>query len=373
MLMLNNLRRQTRQQLTRRLRINMASRLRRGLFWLLSLAGLHTIAMVTFEGLSLGDAAWLTVTTITTVGYGDFSAASAAGRAATTLLLYVAGITLMAQLASDYIDHRLKRKEDMIQGRWRWQMKDHVLIIHSPLRNPVVYFHRLVDQLRETSQFRDQPVQILTDAFPEGLPASLREKGVVHHHGESSDMDALRAVTPADARAIIILARDEDARVSDSITLDVLMLLTSLYGDRKPHTVVECVATENRERARNLGADSTLRPVRAYPEMLVRSLVARGSEKVLENLFTHEDDHPVRYQVSLRNARWADVACSLMNAGMGTLMAYITEEEEVVTHPAHDHRFDAHALIVMVREEFIPSETQIQAQLAGLASSQMVT
>ncbi|WP_165855674.1 ion channel [Marinobacter sp. JSM 1782161] len=361
MIVFSTLRRHSRQELTRRLQVNMASRLRRILGWLLVLAVLHVVAMVIFENLAVGDATWLTLTTLTTVGYGDFSATTAAGRAATTVLLYLAGITMMAQLASDYIDFRLKRKQDMLNGRWRWQMKDHVLIIHSPARNPDVYFRRLVDQLRATDTFADRPVQILTDAFPDGLPANLRERGVVHHHGESSDPEALRAVTPEAARAIIILARDEDSRISDSVTLDVLMQLNTLCGEHQPYTVAECVDTDNRVRASQLGADSTLRPIRAYPEMLVRSLVARGSEKVLENLFTHHDDHPMRYPVDLRNALWAEVACKLVAGGMGTLMAYVTADEEVICHPAHNHRFDATALILMVREEYIPGETEVRA------------
>ncbi|HEX5677899.1 MAG TPA: potassium channel family protein [Alcanivorax sp.] len=115
-------------QATRGLDLNLKSRLHQVFFWLLVLTALHTTAMVVFEGLSWDDALWLTLTTLTTVGYGDLSAATPAGRLTTVLLLYVAGITLLAQLASDYIDHRLKRKEYMLKGRWRWNMKDHLLI-----------------------------------------------------------------------------------------------------------------------------------------------------------------------------------------------------------------------------------------------------
>jgi voltage-gated potassium channel len=352
-------RRQTCDQFTRRLDINIRSRLRRAFGWLLSLATLHALAMMAFEALAWDDAIWLTLTTLTTVGYGDFSAATMPGRIATVLLLYVAGITLLAQLAGDYIDYRIKRKEYMIKGRWRWAMKDHVLIINSPNHNPAVYFHRLVEQLRATVQFADAPVQILTDAFPDGLPESLRERGVVHYHGESVDSETLKATTPGQARAIIVLARDEYSRVSDSVTLDVLLQLRSLCGESLPYVVAECVHEDNRQRAETLGASAMLRPVRAYPEMLVRSLVAPGAEKILENLFTHHDDHAIRYDLALKGVVWADVACRLITGGMGTLMAYVTDNGEVVCHPAHDHRFDAKAVILMVREEYVPTEQDI--------------
>ncbi|MHB0774594.1 ion channel [Halomonas sp. WWR20] len=353
-------RRQTCNQITQRLDVNIRSRLRRAFYWLMALTGLHTLAMMAFEAMGWSDALWLTLTTMTTVGYGDLSAATPLGRAATVALLYVAGITLLAQVASDYIDYRLKRKESMIKGRWRWNMQDHVLIINSPDHNAAIYFERLVAQLRATEQLEDTPVQILTDTFPDGLPQSLREMGVVHHHAEPSDPQALKAVTPAQAKAIIVLAHDEYSRVSDSITLDVLMQLQGLCQEAMPYTVAECVHEDNRQRTERAGASTTLRPIRAYPEMLVRSLVAPGAEKILENLFTHHDDHAMRYPVRLEDAVWSDVTCRLMEEGMGTLMAYVTEDDQVICHPAHHHRFNAKALILMVREEFVPATRDIE-------------
>lgn len=362
MLIFRIIRRQrTCSKISQRLDVNIGARLRHSLYWLLLLSGLHALAMVVFETMEWEEALWLTVTTLTTVGYGDVSAATPLGRVATTLLLYVAGITLLAQLASNYIDYRLKRKESMIKGHWNWNMKDHLLIINSPNNNPSVYFERLTRHLRDTKEFHDTPVQILTDAFPDGLPESLRELAVVHYHGESADPQALKAVTPDTAKAIIILAPDEYGRVSDSITLDVLAQLKELCQDGLPYIVAECVHEDSRRRTELAGASTALRPIRAYPEMLVRSLVAPGAEKILENLFTHHDDHAMRYPVQLEGAVWADITCQLMLAGMGTLMAYVAEDGKIVTHPAHDHRFNASALILMVREEFIPTARDIEA------------
>lgn len=360
------LRRKNYKQVTRRLDLNMRARLRQSLWWLAGLSCLHVIAMVMFEGLAPDDALWLTATTLTTVGYGDLSAATPAGRTATFLLLYIAGITLLAQLASDYIDYRLQRKEYMIKGRWRWNMKDHILIINSPGTNPALYFERLVEQIRLSRDFSDCPILVLTERFPDGLPNHLRERGVVHYHGECCDQDSLAAVSPDQARAIIVLARDEQSRLSDSVTLDVILQLKE-YCQSLPYTVVECVREDNRERVRHLGANATLRPIRDYPEIMVRALVAPGTEKILENLFSHHDDHAMRYNVTVENARWADVSCQLIQAGIGTLLAYVCPDGHVECHPAPDHHFNASALILMVREENAPSTDLIRECLASPA------
>lgn len=48
----------------------------------------HVIAMMLLEDMAAFDAAWLTATTMVTVGYGDVYAKTAEGRVATMLLLY---------------------------------------------------------------------------------------------------------------------------------------------------------------------------------------------------------------------------------------------------------------------------------------------
>ncbi len=54
--------------------------------------------------------------TMTTVGYGDVYAQTAMGRLSTTVLIYFAGITLLAQIASNYIDFRIERRQKMLNG-----------------------------------------------------------------------------------------------------------------------------------------------------------------------------------------------------------------------------------------------------------------
>ena len=53
----------------------------------LAVASVHVLAMMEFEDLSLRHAVWLTMTTLVTVGYGDFAAKTALGQTSTILLL----------------------------------------------------------------------------------------------------------------------------------------------------------------------------------------------------------------------------------------------------------------------------------------------
>ena len=151
---------------------------------LTALLFIHSMAMVYLEKMSFADALWLSVTTATTVGYGDYSATSWQGRLVTVVCLYALGIALLAQLAAEFFDYRILLRERKIQGLWRWDdMKNHILIINTPNENTEFYLLQLTEQIRATPQLEEMPIQILTRKYSEGLPVSLSGVGVVHYNG----------------------------------------------------------------------------------------------------------------------------------------------------------------------------------------------
>ncbi|MCB1647845.1 MAG: two pore domain potassium channel family protein, partial [Pseudomonadales bacterium] len=259
-------------------------------------------AMVWFEGLNPWDALWLTMTTMTTVGYGDMSAATVPGRLATILLMYVFGIFLLAQIAGEWIDYRMDRRERMRLGLWRWQMKNHILIVNTPETDGIRYLQGLVQQIRLSTSLEDYPIQIFSPNFPDGLPAELSSMGVVLHKGQPEGEDDMEAADADKADFIIVMAVDNHDVRSDSVTLDVLDRLSRL--DLQGHVIAECVHDHNRERFRRHGANAVIRPVRAYPELMVRAMAAPGTETILEDLFTHDGAHPRRYNLEVPEQSW---------------------------------------------------------------------
>lgn len=337
-------------------------RIQRLFYILLALLLLHISAMMLLEEMTFQQSLWLTLTTLTTVGYGDISASTLAGQIATVVLMYVTGITIVTLIISDYIDYRFYRRERIRTGKWRWNMVNHILLMNSPKQGGTQFYIRLVQQIRANSDYKTTPIQILTSEFPHGMPNELTELGVAYFHGSATNVHDLSAVNVQQAKHIIILAKDANDISSDSDTFDTLHRMMEYNLSKR--CVVECVDDENRERLAKLGAQAILRPVRTYPEIIVRALIAPGTEKILEDLFTHENDHPHRYEVGISNMKWSEVVCALIQADLGTAMAYIEPSNEVTCNPKATSEINAKALIVLVKTENAPSEQDIRLALS---------
>jgi voltage-gated potassium channel len=341
-------------------------RLRRAVAWLAAMVALFAAAMAAFEDMAPQDSLWLAIVTLTTVGYGDVTPRTGAGRVATVLLLLLGGVFVVAKLASDWFEWREEVRARKRDGAWRWGMDGHVLVIGTPSGDAVRFFRGLVRQLRGSPGYRDAPVLLLTRAFDgrtDGLPQVLCDEDLVHVQGAPTDEDALRRADAPTAAAVIVLAEREDDALSDAISADAVARVRAMAAGRPPVVVTECVDDRNRARLLAAGAAAAVRPLRSYPEMLARALVAPGAERLLEDLFSSEGNELFRLDLPMPyRGPWAGVAGLLLEKGLGTAIAYRPPEGDVVMNPAGTAPIEAVAVYVILREE----QKERARDLAGL-------
>lgn len=323
-------------------------RLVRAICLFLALFAIHVVVMMTAEGYSLGDATWLTITTATTVGYGDISAETLIGRTATTLCMYVFGIFLLAQIATDVFDYRALQRDRRRRGQLEWNnMKDHLLVINVPTEHPEAYLARLITDIRNTPELADIPVQLLTTSFPEGLPSTLVNEGVTHYTAVAENTASLRAANAGEAKHIVIIAGESNDPRADALTYDILSRIADI--STKASIVVEAVDDGNRQRLLDAGATTVVRPVRAYPEIVVRALIEPGTERVLENLFTHEADRLARFDAEFSKLRWRDVVSQFIQGGAGLPLGYV-DANGVHTNPEPDAICSGEGIITLIKD-----------------------
>jgi voltage-gated potassium channel len=99
-------------------------------------------------------------------------------------------------------------------------------------------------------------------------------------------------------------------------------------------------------------------------------MVAPGSEAIIEDFFTHDGDHPKRYEVEIDGLAWYQIVSALARADQGTVMGYIDSTNgNVIPNPPASTRVLASALIVLVRESSIPADADIARSIADIHSS----
>ncbi|MFM2045413.1 MAG: hypothetical protein RLY86_3989 [Pseudomonadota bacterium] len=302
-------------------------------FWLLAVCTAHVAAMVLLEGMALRDAAWLTATTIVTVGYGDQFAKTDAGRLATVVLMYGGGIFVLATLVGVLTDWRADTIERKATGAWDWKtMKNHLLLVGEPSGDAVQHVARLIDQIREHEDWIGTPVVMLTRAF-ERIPNSLADRGVVHVAGSAADAAALARTHPETARMALVFARSQSDPDADPAVLYAVDRLRE--ANPALSILAELVREEDRQRitARDPGVEA-IRPMHGYPEMAARSLVSPGASALIENLFTAHGEECRRYDLPrVWTGNWTDLLVTLASRGIGTAVGCRTEEGAILANP----------------------------------------
>lgn len=332
--------------------VTVGTRVFRLLVLLLLLLALQVCLLMAFEGLSVWRALWLSTTTIATVGYGDIAPRTWAGQLTTMVFLYVVAISLVALLAGELLEYRFDRRERIRAGRWNWKLRDHLLLLNLPEHGTETFLERLAQQVRATPELDGVALQVAAELVgldPERrtrIVRCLENLGVPYVDGVPNASRTLELCGVARARAVVILAENAFRDRSDSLTLDVLEHLRQLR--ERPRVVAECVRDENRDRFLRLGADSVIRPQRAYPEMIVRAVSDPGSEAVLAELFTWQGAHTRRVEVSVRDRTWHRVVAALAGARLGLPVAYLDESDRVRVNPPWDETLRARALYLIV-------------------------
>lgn len=350
------------RRLTKHMSSNIYLRLSKLVGIMALLVSINSLGMIFFESMAVGDAIWLSLTTITTVGYGDFSPSTLGGRLVTIFTIYGFAITILSLIAAEVIEWRLVTIEKKKNGFWEWKdMTDHIQVINAPIVDAEKYLSRLVTEIHETPLFLTMPVQLLTRQFPNGLPDKLQKLKVLHRTGAAEDGMILQNINLEQAKFVIILARDYADSISDSITFDILSQVMVI----NPHAkiLVEAVQDINRERFIKAGATVVVRPIRAYPEMIVRALCHPGTERVLENLFGTHGDSLHNVACDLDAVLWEKIVLACIKNKFGTPMAYF-KEGELFTQPDFDTFCSCDSIAILVKEDVEFTPEQLQAALS---------
>ena len=217
-----------------------------GLGLLLAIAGMsiagNTVTFFVFERLddrdvTIFDSLWYSIVSITTIGYGDFSAQSLGARLGTIFFIVIAGLTTFTAAAGILVDWVMDFQYRERAGMGTVHSKDHLLIINFPSEARV---REIVEEFRQDSQHQHDDLVILTDQT-ESLPVGFPDLFFVR--GSPLEEESYRRARIEHAKQAIVLSTGYDDPTSDSVVASIVSIIEHL--NPKTRVVAECLSEKH--------------------------------------------------------------------------------------------------------------------------------
>ena len=182
---------------------------------LFSLAG-NTVIFYIFDRmahdppLTLWDSVWYSIISVTTIGYGDFSAETVAARLGTLVFIIFIGLAAFTTSVGIIVEWVVDLRQKERNGMGRATSKGHLIIVNFPNESRI---RQIVDEFCIDHRHKGRDVVIITNEI-EQLPFDLNNVSFIR--GSPLEQDSYERADIAHASQAIILSTSYDDPRSDS-------------------------------------------------------------------------------------------------------------------------------------------------------------
>ncbi|ASA24686.1 potassium channel protein [Paenibacillus donghaensis] len=227
------------------------------------------------------NAFYWVMTTMATVGYGDYFAATPVGKLF-TMFLYIFGIGLLSLVIGKVIDSISELQRRRGAGTLTFRGKGHVVLIN--------WSKKTQSAVEEVLCYIPSCQIVIID---ETGRHPLEQLEQVHFiSGDASSDEVLQQANIAEARAAIVFG---DTRIDEASLIDGKSLLIASSIERmapQVHTTVEIMLEKNIKNFRHVHVNEFVLSHDAISRLAVRSALQEGNSEVITQLLSrqHGDD-----------------------------------------------------------------------------------
>ncbi|MCT2535034.1 ion channel [Aquibacillus koreensis] len=226
------------------------------------------------------DGFWWVMTTVTTVGYGDYYPISFAGRII-ALFLYIFGIGLIGVVIGKVVDGLASFRKKREEGDIVYKEKGHYIIIGWSQKAEFA-----IKEMLDTNK----EIEIV---IIDHLDKAPMLGGNIHYiRGHASERETLLKANIKEAEAVLVFADDKinDDQLADGKTLLLASAIESIAPD--VHTIVEVMEENHIQNFEYMKVDEFIISNETISSLFVRSAFRKGISNVYSQLLSrsHGDD-----------------------------------------------------------------------------------
>jgi voltage-gated potassium channel len=232
-------------------------------------AGYHWI-----EGWPLNECLYMTVITVSTVGFGEVHPLSHNGRLFTILLIFF-GVTAAALSLTSLFEYFILRGLNNLLGRNKMDKQIEKLNRHIIICG----YGRTGEYIVRDLQKMQKPFVVIEDD-PERIKL-MEEEGVLHIAGDPSDDDQLEVAGVTRAEALVAsLPKDSD---------NLFLTINARSLNRDLHIIARVQDADNSRKLIKAGANQVVSPFSTGAARIVQLLTRPSAVDMIELVTQHEN------------------------------------------------------------------------------------
>lgn len=234
----------------------------------------------THPELTFEDSLWYSIISITTIGYGDFSATTTAARISTVLFVIVIGLSTFSILFGTIIDWFTEIAIRGERGMSTIHVRKHTLVVHFPSES------RVRQLVRELKTDAETEIIIVSDKI-DSLP--FKEKNVSFVRGSTVSEETYRRASIEYADKAVVLATNYSDNNSDAVVASAAAVIDHLKPEI--HLVAECLNDEHRMLFNSVNTDAIVSVMRISGNLLVQESQDPGVSQLFDIITSnHQGD-----------------------------------------------------------------------------------
>lgn len=237
-------------------------------------------------GLTLIDSIWWAMVTMTTVGYGDYSAQTFLGRFLISYPTMLLGIGIIGYLVGLVAEGILERGSKKRKGLLEIKMKNHIIICNYPGDQKIL---RLKDELSRSTLYGQCSLVLVTDKLEELTP-ELDKNAVLFVKGDPTLEDVLKKAHLENCAGVFILAENMENPASDTKTFAIGTQIEMMEQEfkRPIKVVVEMVSKDNLKMMRRSKVDSIVSADGIMDVLIAQEFIFPGLHDVFHEILSNQ-------------------------------------------------------------------------------------
>lgn len=301
------------------------------------------------DGLTLLDSIWWAMVTMTTVGYGDYSAGTPVGRFLISYPCMVLGIGIIGYLVGALAESMLERISKKRKGLMNITDKNHIIICNCPAIQKLLL---LVKEIRANREYADRHFVVISDRFNE-MPEEFKAHHIQFVKGDPTREDILMKANICSAAGVFILAEDPQNTTSDEKTFAVGTIIEMLKKENNLSlkVVVELISKENMKMMRRSNVDGIVTPDGITDCLMAQEFVSPGVHDIVHQIISNTVGSQFYvFDTRLQGRKVLDIQVAVLEHPANLQVIGIIKQEKQILNPPKTMMIEEGDKLIMLAE-----------------------